>query len=389
MGDKNYKGEVVAIYFPSWHPDPHYQSWYGKGFTEWELVKTAKPLFQGHLQPKVPEWGYFDESNPLWAEKQIDLAADNGITVFMFDWYWYSGVRFLSSALEKGFLKADNSNRLKFCVMWANHTWSAWPAVTGIPGMTGQHIWLPIRHWLEDTEDVCNYCCENYFVKENYWKINGMPVFIIYDISTFTKLSGGKESAREAIQRMNDCAKKWGFPGLWFVANIGCCGDNIYCCGWDRVPDAETLGFSAIFAYNIVRTPDYPDLPESMPVVSYENVIASHKYAWNKIEEKGLIHFPVVTFGCDVTPRWHRGVKLPFNFKKLNYEPIVTGNTPEKFGELCRLAINQSRKNREPRAIFINAWNEWTEGMYLLPEKKYGTSYLQALKSALQSFENH
>ncbi|MCM8829583.1 MAG: glycoside hydrolase family 99-like domain-containing protein [Candidatus Omnitrophica bacterium] len=71
MAYKNYRGEVAAIYFPSWHPDAHYQSWYGKGFTEWELVKTAKPLFENHHQPKVPEWGYFDESNLFKISKPI------------------------------------------------------------------------------------------------------------------------------------------------------------------------------------------------------------------------------------------------------------------------------------------------------------------------------
>ena len=379
----SYKGEVVAIYFPSWHPDAHYQSWYGKGFSEWELVKTAAPLFEGHHQPKVPEWGYFDESAPAWAEKQIDLAADSGITVFMFDWYWYSGVHFLSAALEKGFLKARNSGRLKFAVMWANHDWGAWPAVTGIPGMAGQHLWLPVRHWMEDCEKVADYCCENYFTKENYWKIDGRPVFIIYDTSTLSRLLGGTGKAAVAMQRMSERTKERGFPGLWFAANIGCCNDNTYCCGWDRVPGVKDMGFSGVFAYNIVRTPDYANLPDEMPVVPYENVMASHQLAWEKINAGGLPHFPVITFGCDVTPRWPRGIKYPLDFRKLGYEPVVIGNTPERFGRLCSLAIEHSKRNKEPRAIFINAWNEWTEGMYLLPEKKYGTAYLQALRSAL------
>ena len=50
-----------------------------------------------------------------------------------------------------------------------------------------------------------------------------------------------------------------------------------------------------------------------------------------------------------------------------------------------KLAIRQARKSPlGPKAIFINAWNEWTEGMYLLPEKRYGTGYLKALKQALR-----
>lgn len=73
------------------------------------------------------------------------------------------------------------------------------------------------------------------------------------------------------------------------------------------------------------------------------------------------------------------------DFRTLGYEPIIVDNTPEKFGELCRLALAQAEKNPEPRAIFINAWNEWTEGMYLLPEEQYGTGYLEALRAQVEA----
>ena len=95
------KKEIFTIYFPSWHPDRHYEQWYGKGFSEWELVKNTKPLFDGHQQPKCPQWGYFDESDPEMMIKQIDLAADSGITGFLFDWYWYNGEQFLEKPLDE------------------------------------------------------------------------------------------------------------------------------------------------------------------------------------------------------------------------------------------------------------------------------------------------
>jgi hypothetical protein len=48
VGPKRADTDVVAIYFPSWHANPHYQSWWGRGFSEWELLKSAKPRYPGH-----------------------------------------------------------------------------------------------------------------------------------------------------------------------------------------------------------------------------------------------------------------------------------------------------------------------------------------------------
>ena len=116
--------EVAVYYFPNYHPDSINARWHGKGWTEWDVVKAAKPRFKGHEQPKVPSWGYFNEADPKWAAKEIDIAADNGIDCFIYDWYWYSNTgQYLQEGLEKGFLKATNRNRLKFALMWANHDW--------------------------------------------------------------------------------------------------------------------------------------------------------------------------------------------------------------------------------------------------------------------------
>ena len=50
---------VASYYFGQYHPnDPRNEKTKGKGWTEWELVKAAKPRFPGHQQPKVPLWGY-------------------------------------------------------------------------------------------------------------------------------------------------------------------------------------------------------------------------------------------------------------------------------------------------------------------------------------------
>ncbi len=62
---------VGVYYFPQYHPDPRNDVWHGRGWTEWELVRRAEPRFPGHLQPKVPAWGYYDESSPTAAARTI------------------------------------------------------------------------------------------------------------------------------------------------------------------------------------------------------------------------------------------------------------------------------------------------------------------------------
>jgi hypothetical protein len=126
--------EVAAYYSPNYHRDPRSDAWYGPGWTEWELVKAARPRFPGHRQPIEPAWGYFDEADPAWAARQIDLAADHGVTCFLYDWYWYEDGPYLQGALERGFLEAPNRGRLKFALLWANHDWlHVQPAVVGEP----------------------------------------------------------------------------------------------------------------------------------------------------------------------------------------------------------------------------------------------------------------
>ena len=64
--------------------------------------------------------------------------------------------------------------------------------------------------------------------------------------------------------------------------------------------------------------------------------------------------------------------------------PVAVNNTPEKFERLCALARRQVTEHQPGfNAVFINAWNEWTEASYLLPEKRTGAAYLEAVKRSL------
>lgn len=107
--------KTVAIYYPHWHAYPHGESWKGVGWTEYDYLRDTKPRFKGHKQPVVPLLGELDDSNPRDVEKEIELAAEYGVDVFLYDWYWYCGVKNMEEALERGFLKAKNNGKIKVC----------------------------------------------------------------------------------------------------------------------------------------------------------------------------------------------------------------------------------------------------------------------------------
>ena len=113
--------EVACVYYPHWHEYPKGNEWFHKGFNEWEFVKDAKPRVAGQKIPLRPLYGYLDGKNPADVAKEIDLASNAGIDVFLFDWYWYGGEMTMQESLEQGFLRAPNRMKMKFCLMWCYH----------------------------------------------------------------------------------------------------------------------------------------------------------------------------------------------------------------------------------------------------------------------------
>ncbi|HEY4874081.1 MAG TPA: glycoside hydrolase family 99-like domain-containing protein, partial [Puia sp.] len=96
----------------------------------------------------------------------------------------------------------------------------------------------------------------------------------------------------------------------------------------------------------------------------------------------GVNYFPNVTMGRDVTPRLIQTDKFD-TFKGYPWTPVFNGdNTPEAFqSALVKAKQFVTNGDEQPKIIIINAWNEWTEGSYLLPDTKTGTKYLEAIKS--------
>jgi hypothetical protein len=367
---------IAAYYFPNYHTgDARNERDRGKGWSEWELVKAAKPRFDGHAQPKVPLWGYTNEADPKQMAQKIDAAADHGIGAFIFDWYCYDDGPFLERGLEQGFLKAANNGRLKFALMWANHNW------VDIFPRTLKHeprLMYPGKVKPETWERLTDYVIEVYFKHPSHWLIDGKPYFSIYELHTFVESFGSGEAAKAALDRFREKTEAAGFPGLHL--NIVMWGNPIVP-GETAVKNPADavffMGFDSVTSYVWVHHAGI----NGFPAGRYTDLQRAYfdQYAKQALTMYGVPYYPNVSMGWDASPRTHGSD--PFENRGYPFMSMLTGNTPAAFETALREAkALLDTRPAEERILTINSWNEWTEGSYLEPDTVNGMKYLEAIK---------
>ena len=365
---------VASYYFANYHPgDARNTKMKGATWNEWELVKAAKPRFPGHQQPKVPVWGYVDESDPKVMEMKIAAAADHGIGAFIFDWYYYDDGPFLNNCLDRGYLKAPNNSRVKFGLMWANHDWTDIQPARRV----GKHpLLFPGKVTPENFDKICDLVVRDYFLQPSYWKIDGRPYFSFYDLTKLLSNFGSVEATRAALDKFRAKARAAGLPGLHLNAVVW--GRTILP-GEQKVVDApklvRDLGFDSVTSYVWIH---HASLPKQQ--TDYNVVRDQYFDYWAKAETMfGVPYFPNVSMGWDSSPRACQDDEFGnFGYPFTN---TISGNTPERFRKALEMTKDRllARKNG-PRIFNINCWNEWTEGSYLEPDTINGMKYLEAVR---------
>lgn len=351
---------VAAYIWPSCHDDPvGRRVLWGEGHGEWEIIKRGTPRFDGHYQPRQPLWGYEHDDDPKVMERWIDAAADHGVNVFVFDWYWYDGGPFLEGCLNDGFLKARNRDRMRFCVMWANHT-------------VKRNYWNCHRYgddesvlWTgavdeENFRKVVDRVIGQYFSQPNYFKIDGRPVFSVFSIDELLNTFGGDaERARKGIEYFREKTREAGFPDLCLQVMVF---------GHDAATAAKVRAIGADcttqYGWATARREDYLQWAK-------EGTEATEAMA----SAFGVPHYPSVSIGWDDTPRFPAKGKA--DVVHHNVTPQAFATALQRAKEYC------DARPEQMKLITIYAFNEWVEGAYLLPDMRYGFGYLEAVRDVL------
>ena len=352
---------VAAYVWPSCHDDPRGREvFWPEGAGEWEVIRKGTPRFPGHYQPKQPLWGYEMDDDPKVMERWIDAATDHGVNTFIFDWYWFDGGPFLEGCLDDGFLKAPNSGKMNFYLMWANHD-------------VKRNYWNVHRCpdddsvlWKGATDEknfriIVERVIRKYFKCPNYLKIDGCPVFSIYKFENLLATFGGsREKTKEGLEYFRSEVRKAGFPDLHLqIIHFGPYGEDI----------RKTLEY---FGVNSVTTYNWGG-PHREDYLDWGNTGMTRLQTWS---DSPVPFFPNVSIGWDNTPR----------YPKVGREDVIHyNNTPESFATYLQAAKEYVDAHPDqPKVITVFAWNEWIESGYLLPDRKYGFGYLEAVRSVLE-----
>ena len=373
--------KVLVYYFPGYHQDTLQDGFHGDGWTEWELVDSARQRFPDHHQPRVPLAGREDESDSLVMEKYIDLAANHGIDGFIFDYYWYEGKPFLNGALDGGFLLSRNREDLEFSLMWANHDWvDVFPSKSPDVPLSGLTQILPGHTTRESFEDFCRHVIEKYFSQPNYTLIDGRPRFSIYEVGNLVSSLGGLEQAIDALTWFEVQVRKAGFPGIhldivaWSFNILPSKGKGFEP---DQLNDfVRLLGVRSVSSYVWIHHVDLED--PTMAVAQWDDVASAAFEDYRILASSLSIPFhPNVTAGWDSTPRCDQSVS--FELGSYPWFPAWSPG-PAEFKQGLEYAREFCSQRTSPyQEVTINAWNEWTEGSYLLPDQRDGLGKLKAI----------
>lgn len=371
--------KAIAFYLPQFHSIPENDRAWGKGFTEWTNMKKAKPLFNGHNQPRIPlhnnYYNLLDTDVQIW---QAELAMKYGVYGFCYYHYWFkNGKKLLEKPLEN--MLQDKRIKIPFCISWANENWSKrWDG--------GNHELIAEQDYgsKEDWEKHFLYLYD-FFKDERYITLNGKPILLIYKPGEIPCLT-------EMLDYFNSLAKEKGLKGICYMIQ-----NPTYYFGYDFEWGQfdYLVNFEPFFTYDYMRLGPTKTKLKHM-VYRTAKHMGFQKYLLALLKKKRtngdvqLETWDYDVFWKNIIERKTEKKMISGAFVDWDNTPrkangkVFVGVSPEKFGKYISCLVNKIKANKQTPIVFINAWNEWCEGAYLEPDERNQYQNLEELNKALK-----
>jgi lipopolysaccharide biosynthesis protein len=346
---------TIAFYLPQFHPIKENDENWGKGFTEWTNVSKAIPQFYGHYQPRLPgELGFYDLRLKEVRHRQVELAKNYGIDGFCFHFYWFNGRRVLEKPLED--FIADKELDFPFCVNWANENWTRrWD---------GLESDILLEQKYSDKDDLAFIeTVSKIFKDPRYIKVDGKPLLMIYRVSLFPDI-------KATVKRWRAYCQKEGIGEIYLVLTHSFEHTDPTEIGFDAAVEFSPNTFSV--KVQNANQKFYNQNYNGM-VFDYDDAVL---YSLNMKK-------PDYTKFKTVFPSWDNEARKP------GAGTSFINSTPQKYEKWLKKIYRYTKQHlpERERFVFINAWNEWAEGAYLEPDRKYGYAYLEASYLAKYNYD--
>lgn len=341
---EGYRAQVIAFFRP--------QPIDGGAPARWEAVKHSLPCFPGHRQPRVPSsLGYYDLSDPDTHQRQASLARNHGVGAFCYQLRCGKDGLLPQQPLE--LLAARGDLSMPFCVSWTGND---------EPGGSSAEDQQTAS---SDQSRVIDWLAE-YLGDSRYTRVGGRPLLLVFR-------GGIREDPMRATDTLRQRAADLGLGEL-HLAMVQTNG------AWDP----RGAGFDSAVEYptgdgasNLIG------LRRDHPVTSRANT--SRTWAGRLFSYPALIEWalskPVPEFV------WFRGAMTGWDDTPIRAEngAVFAGDDADLFQMWLERALHYTYLFNAPgeRLLFVNAWNEWSDGAYLEPDLETGTSKLEAIARAL------
>lgn len=366
-----------AIYFPQFYSTPTNNKAWGHGFTDWSLVANAN--LGDRWVRRAPRRGFYDGASPEVHHAQIDEMKKFGLGGFALYHYWFYTHQELD-AFESTILSRRPG--LPWFMIWANEGWSK--------------RWLgnsaSILHLTDSPSgtDIANHCdyLEKCFNSPDYFRIDGRPFFVFYNLSHFSNpevvLNGYRTVLRERGHEI--------FIGH-FVKNPS---DVQY----SSLVDATYLFEPRLFfgMQRMGRSSTAKRVHDGLRRLLSASLVSRLMLLMDKVQQRG------VTYDAKLFILYLQSAgreSILRNIQGPVQDVLSPGwnNTPrysDRFtamGDIDAQVFAKLLLKSSDRCIqlppLVNAWNEWSEGAAIEPCAYFESRYLDAIAEIFsQAFDS-